>query len=70
MRFKLKELAGRGEAVYVSCGNPAQHRSQHSKLLVTMCAGMLATPEWLASGGKLGLAVRLLRLCQQRSEYY
>ena len=55
-QHRMKECTNPTDAVYFVCGNPAQPR-QRVQLVVTMCGGMLVTPEWLTTGGKLGLAL-------------
>ena len=54
--FRLTEV-DRANAVFFICDNPAQPRSQYTKLVVAMSGGVLATPEWLASGGRKCIAV-------------
>ena len=57
--------ADRANAVFFICDNPAQPRSQYTKLAVAMSGGVVATPEWLVSGGHKCVAVSAIPAVEQ-----
>ena len=58
IQHRMARCADRMKAVYFVTSNPCSPQEDETKLVAGLCGGMLATPEWLCSEGRQGLAVK------------